>query len=29
MIGNTILGNVKEYKYLGITFTKLNILSHY
>ena len=24
MIGNTILENVKEYKYLGITFTKLN-----
>ena len=23
-IGNTILENVKEYKYLGITFTKLN-----
>ena len=25
MIGNIILENVKEYKYLGITFTKLNI----
>ena len=24
MIGNIILENVKEYKYLGITFTKLN-----
>ena len=24
MIGNIILENVKEYKYLGITFTKFN-----